>query len=79
MQLRHKIIQQGFILAHRTNEIAFVELAKDPQRYASAIERFNTAHRFEPKHILDHYSWDGLEEGVFVDVKGSYGSQLFGS
>ena len=69
--------QKGFSIANKTTDGFFDDLTKHPSRaarFANAMSLFSSADGFEPRHLLNAFSWASLGAGVVVDVGGSHGS-----
>ncbi|KAL8925536.1 MAG: hypothetical protein Q9208_003427 [Pyrenodesmia sp. 3 TL-2023] len=68
---------KGYNIAHRSENTFFADLAQRPQRaqrYAEAMQWFNTGPGLEPSHLLDAFPWYDVGDGAVVDVGGGYGS-----
>ena len=67
---------QGFAIANDTDHSTFQELAKFPdrsKRFDTTMTSMRNSPGFEPKHLVQAFSWRDMHIKVFVDIGGSHG------
>jgi hypothetical protein len=67
---------KGYNLAHKTEDSAFIHMAKfpgRPEQFARAMSLFSMGPGYSPRWLLENYPWKSLTTGTVVDVGGSKG------
>ena len=75
------LVTQGFALANNTQRPMYQVIGADPiraQRFADTMTAFTSGKGFEASHIIDNYNWDGLADGLVVDIGGAGGHLAIG-
>ncbi|CAD6565805.1 MAG: hypothetical protein ASARMPREDX12_006780 [Alectoria sarmentosa] len=68
--------ETGFALANDTGSSIYQVVGSDPlraARFANAMKAYTSSRGFEVSHIIDNYNWDGVGNGLVVDIGGGRG------